>query len=514
LVRQIGSSLLRPHLPASLDHRLVTEASTDEPTGRAFERPRARPSLRRYVSAGTIPLWRLLAIVAAAGGVLLATRPLADPDIWWHVRLGDLIRDSGVPHRELWSYPILGRPWHPTAWLTDVLLSGLHEVGGWRAIVLFKVVTSGVILVMLYRQIVPRGRAEITAPVFVITMASIGVFFSERPQLLSFVLLLIVGPWAVRLATTGRWRAWPWVAITYLWCNVHGLWVLGPALLGLGAVAWVAQSRFSRSSLRTLLAAGGTAAVAVLVTMATPVGPGLTFQPLAVHAIAPEITEWQPTSLLGNAPLGYSLLLVCLVVSWAVVAPRNVGLLVLSLGAIAFSFVAVRNVAPATLLLAPIAADAAVAAFGPRLSRRPQAMAPAWVGIGAATVTLALVTTAAFARPAVEPTIPWRIVHELNALPAPKHVVSDFLLSGVLTGEVPSASVAMDTRVDNYPESYAHNYLAMLRMGQGWRRTFAQADPDYVVLQSDSGLLDYLLHEGHWTVMLSDQQFVLLRPPP
>jgi len=495
------------------DPRQVTAAPTGHPADQAAPGSDQVPSRRRKPFPGTIPLWRLLAIVAAAGGVLLATRPLSDPDIWWHVRLGDLIRSHGVPNHELWSYPILGDPWHPTAWLTDVLLSTLHDVGGWRAIVGFKVVASAGILFVLYRQVVPRARAELTAPVFVIALASIGVFFNERPQLLSFLLVLLVGPWAVRFATTGQWRAWPWVAITYLWCNLHGWWVLGPALLGLGAVSWAVQSRFSRSSLVTLAKAAGTGVIAVLTTMATPVGPALTFQPRAVHAIAPEITEWQPTSLLGNAPLGYALLLLCLAVCWAVAPPKQVGLLVFCLGAIAFSFVAVRNVAPVTLLLAPIVAQAAGAAFGPMLDRRPPTMVPLWVGVAVGTVTAALVATAAFARPAVDPTIPWRIVHQLDALPAPKHVVTDFLLSGVITGEVPSASVAMDTRVDNYSASYAHRYLAMLQMGNHWERTFAEAEPDYVVLVTESGLGQYLQNDRHWVVMTRDNGFVLLRPP-
>ena len=495
------------------DHRPVTEAATEQPADRAAAGPRPLPSSRRHPLTGTIPLWRLLAIVAAVGGVLLATRPLTDPDIWWHVRLGDLIRQSGVPHRELWSYPILGDPWHPTAWLTDVLLSFLHAAGGWRAIVLFKVVLAAAILATLYRQVVPRARAEISSVVFVTAVTCMGFFFSERPQMFSLLLVLLVGPWAVRLATTGQWRAWPWVAITYLWCNLHGWWVLAPALLGLAAVSWAAQSRFSRSSLVTLAKAAVTGVLAVLATMATPVGPALTFQPLAVHAIAPEITEWQPTSLLGNAPLGYAVLLLILLVSWAVAPPKQIGLLVFCLGAIAFSFVAVRNVGPVTLVLAPIVAQAAGAAFGPRLDRRPPSLVPLWVGVAVGTVTAALVATAAFARPAVEPTIPWRIVHQLDALPGPKHVVADFLLSGVLTGEARSASVAMDTRVDNYSASYAHRYLAMLEMGNHWQRTFDEADPDYVVLVTESGLRQYLQNDRHWVLMTRDNGFVLLRPP-
>lgn len=221
---------------------------TDRPHGLAALWATRTPSLRQHLVGGKIPLWRLLAIVAAAGGALPAARPLRDLDIWWHVRLGYLIRQNGVPQHELWSYPILGDPWHPTAWLTDVLFSVLHEAGGWRAIVVYKVLASAGILVMLYRQVVPRARAEITAPVFVIALASISMFFGERPQLLSFLLVLTIGPWAVRLSTTGEWRAWPWVAITYLWCNLHGMWVLGPALLGLAAVSWTVQSGFSRGS--------------------------------------------------------------------------------------------------------------------------------------------------------------------------------------------------------------------------------------------------------------------------
>jgi hypothetical protein len=492
----------------------MTDSSTDKPVCLAALGGQRAPSLRERLFGGTTPLWRLLAIVAAVGGALPATRPLSDLDIWWHVRLGDLIRTSGVPHHELWSYPILGDPWHPTAWLSDVLFSMLHETGGWRAIVVFKVLASTGILALLYRQVVPLARAEITAPIFVTCLASIGIFFTERPQVFSFLLVLIVGPWAVRLATTGRWRAWPWVAITYLWCNLHGEWVLGPALLGLGAVSWMVQCRFSRGSLRTFSGGGAVAVAATLTTMATPVGPGLMLQPLAVHAIAPELSEWQPTALLGNAPLGYTLLLLCLVVSWAVAPPQRIGLFVFSLGVIAFSFIAVRNVAPATLLLAPIAAQAAAAAFETRLGDRPPSTVPKWVGLVAGGAVATLVVIATFARPAVEQTIPWRIVHQLQASPQPKHIVASLLVSGIITGEVPSASVAMDTRVDNYTASYARNYLAMLAMGTGWRHTFATADPDYVVLLTSSGLRDYLQHDRHWVVMTRDNGFVLMRPPP
>jgi hypothetical protein len=138
---------------------------------------------------------------------------------------------------------------------------------------------------------------------------------------------------------------------------------------------------------------------------------------------------------------------------------------------------------------------------------------PTWVGIAAGGVTAVLVIAVAFARPAVEPTIPWRIVAKLNTLPAPKHVVADFLVSGVITGEVPSASVAMDTRMDNYSPAYAQRYLDMLKMGAGWRHTFAQANPDYAVLISDTGLPSYLQSVRHWTVVDREYGFVLLRRP-
>jgi hypothetical protein len=444
--------------------------------------------------------------------VLPATRPLRDPDIWWHVRLGELILHDGIPHHEIWSYTILGRDWHPTAWLSDVALASLHDAGGWRAIVLFKVLASAAVLVLLYRQVMPQARAEISSVVYVAALASVGTFFTERPQVLSFILVLVIGPWARRLATTGNWQPWHWVAITYAWCNLHGMWVLAPALLATAAVAWTIQTGPSRLTLRTLGTALAAAALAIGSTTLTPVGPGLTLQPLAVRAVGQEITEWQPTSLLGNAPLAFGILLLLLVLSWAIRPPESRGLLILSLAIVVFSFVAVRNIAPATLLLAPVVADASGRAFSHWLPRAPSTV-PRPIAMTLVTVITLVVAFLAFLRPATDPTLPWHIADRLEALPQPKHVVADYLVSGFLTGEAHSVSLAMDTRTDNFPKRFARDYLAMFKLGPHWRQTLREVDPDYAVLLSDSGFRQYLQKDRGWVLMEEEHGFVLLHPP-
>ena len=100
-----------------------------------------------------IDVWTWFAVVV--GGLFWAATasPLGDPDIWWHVRTGELILSSGVPHSEPWAFTAQGRPWVPTAWLSDVMLAGLHDAFGWHGIVLYKVVFSGAVLLALGRSI-------------------------------------------------------------------------------------------------------------------------------------------------------------------------------------------------------------------------------------------------------------------------------------------------------------------------------------------------------------------------
>ena len=69
---------------------------------------------------------RVLVIVLALGLFAIAARGVTDPDVWWHLRTGQLIlHDHAVPHTDPFSFTRFGQPWVNHEWLSDLLLYGL-----------------------------------------------------------------------------------------------------------------------------------------------------------------------------------------------------------------------------------------------------------------------------------------------------------------------------------------------------------------------------------------------------
>ena len=55
-------------------------------------------------------------------------RFLQDSDTGWHIRTGDLIRQTGsVPRTDVFSYTVAGQPWFAWEWLTEFVMSVMHS---------------------------------------------------------------------------------------------------------------------------------------------------------------------------------------------------------------------------------------------------------------------------------------------------------------------------------------------------------------------------------------------------
>jgi hypothetical protein len=55
--------------------------------------------------------------------LLVASRvnPLADPDIWWHLRNAQMLVQSGhFIHHDTWTFTVAGQPWINFEWLAEL----------------------------------------------------------------------------------------------------------------------------------------------------------------------------------------------------------------------------------------------------------------------------------------------------------------------------------------------------------------------------------------------------------
>lgn len=455
--------------------------------------------------------WTWFAVVVGSIFLTGVARSLGDPDVWWHVRTGQLILDEGVPRTEPWSYTALGRPWVPTAWLSDVLFALVQDLTGWRGLIFLKVALSAALLLWLGQLIFRTAQSRLAAPVYALAVIVVSPFLAERPQLISLVLVVWLAG-VVRRFLLEHKLPWWTLLVGYAWANLHGMWVLLPAALAVGVVGLAvdAKTGWRAAATRGVLVAGGTFMLAAL----TPAGPRLAYWSFVVRNAASDVSEWRPTTVTSVYGLAYLAILGLWVLAVArsrSQTPRSETLWML--GVFAFGLLAARNVAPAALLMAPWTAAALQRCFGPSLDATRSPRVPTW--LVAATVVVAAVVTSArlIAQQPIADGVPLAIVAELKSRPGPVRVLNSYSVGGVLTGfGAPHISVAIDGRTDNYSPAFVHrHFLATTQMFQ-WRELVADLDPDVVVVGQGGQLYTELTRIG-WRTTLVDGDFALLDPP-
>jgi tetratricopeptide (TPR) repeat protein len=355
--------------------------------------------------------WAVAALVAAAA-FTMALKPLRSPDVWHHVGCGRLVAELGGPARaDVFSCTAQGQRWVQYEWLAQWAFYEVHRFGGVTGLILFR---AGVIaltaLVLLWACRV-RGTpwpACGVALAMALTAAS-GRFFT-RPEI--FTWLWLAGCMvSLELLRRGRHRLFFVPALMIVpWVNMHGAWPAGLALLGLTCggetlLAWLrAREAFARlpfvggheplprRTIGVLWAAFGLAAAA---TLANPFGVHIWEVPFKlasmpdVHRV---IAEWRRPGLahwLDPQHFGAYVALMACVLAWR--ALRLTDALVVAFFGL-LSLTAVRHIAVAMLVIAPVTAALLAVLWARAAARAPklQALGRPGCSVAATAVLCAL----------------------------------------------------------------------------------------------------------------------------
>src|SRR4051812_37733336 len=88
--------------------------------------------LARAVVTAAVYALVLVVTVRAVG------QPLFDPDVWWHLRVGQWVVEHGtVTTNDPFSSPGQLKPWVAYSWLYEVLLYGLVKAFGLAGIIVY-----------------------------------------------------------------------------------------------------------------------------------------------------------------------------------------------------------------------------------------------------------------------------------------------------------------------------------------------------------------------------------------
>lgn len=456
------------------------------------------------------PLWRLLAVAAAGSALIPATGPVRDVDAYWHVRLGDLIlRTRALPDSEPWNFASLGRPWVPHSWLSDVLLALAHRAGGWGGIAALRLLCGAALFALLARAVIRDTDAIVGPVVFAVSALVLARFVLDRPQLFALVLAAALLPWAARLRAGAVPHPLAVAALAWLWASLHGSWPLVPGVLLVAvAGALLERRRASFAQVRVLLL-GVVAAFAGAAV--TPAGPGLLARPLVIAREAQPLHEWQPTVLWSPGPAPFALLLAAVAVGWALTQRPPAGEVVWCLAFAAFGLMAGRNIAFATIAIAPVVAARLSAAVP--AGRR--STVPAWSLPALGAVFALLLVTLTAGTPRLPADAPRALVATLRAQPGDRlRVLNDLSVGGYLTGVGdPRVSAAIDGRIDAFPRGYLARYRRAMRLEGDWQRLLDDLRPTHALLDRTTPMAHVLVHERGWRTLGTDRVFVLLAAP-
>lgn len=451
-------------------------------------------------------------VVAWAAGLLIGSRQLSDNSFLTHLATGRIMRDTGAPHVDVFTFASGGKPIVVQSWLASWWYATLDAIGGGTAIRLFITAVCGLLLAVLWRLTRPAG--TLVARVALTAMAGmVGLlWWGERPQTIGFLAMAL----AVLVVQERRNPAWL-VPLFAVWVNVHGSFPLGMVFVGaLVAIRVIAGRRFER---RDALDLAAVAAGVLLGAAVSPYGMEMLTFPLQLlgrSSTLAFITEWRPLSFTSGGAINISNVVfvaeAVAICALLVLRRQWLRLLVAALF-IGMALTAVRNVAIAALVLIPLAAPV-FAGLGTPDTVAPQ---PRRRLVVAGAVVAALVVAFVVATPAYDlspyPTraVDWMEAHGYvgDGADEPRVLTHDYVGNYLEWRFGPAANVWLDDRAELHGFAVARDYVFLLSHIGNADSILDRNPHDLVLWSADDTLARHLAHDDAYRIVYRDQQAVV-----
>jgi len=464
------------------------------------------------------------------GLLAMTARPTLDPDLWWHLRTGQVMVETGhVPHTDPFSFTRAGQPWIAHEWLAEVIFYLLWKVGGAAALIVFSSVITSAGFLLLYARC--QGAPHWAAAATVLGALAAAPCWGTRAQMFTFTFASLL-LWLLERALD-RPLALLWIPPLFvLWVNLHGGFALAPVLLLLIALGLVVETGTGATPLaeaRRLLARILLLTVACLALVPlNPNGAHLYRYPFdTVTASEPRslILEWQSPDFHRFMYKPFAAVILLLIAGFAskrihAGARTLVPLFFLLLAALD----ATRHMPIFMLIAVPLLAEAmppspAALSFETRRPRHANRGFRAAVLVFLGAFALWRWTTLSRTQERREAALlPEAAVACLlaQAPSRPANLLAYYDWGGYAIWRLyPHYRVFVDGRADLYGDLFLKQFRTIMGVGKGWSHLLEKQHVQAVLIPSDSALAQALLLDPSWTVPCRDSiGIVFLRRAP
>ena len=486
-----------------------------------------------YRTAAPLPHRALLPDVAVVAAVMSLvfyrfSETVADPDLWGHVTFGRVVWQTGaVSQSDPFSYVTAGRLWLNHEWLSEVIFYLAFAAMGPLGLILLKTATSLIVFGLLYRHLCGQGLTPLRAGLIVLVVVHFFLvsLITARTLFFSYPLFLVVLIMVRRLSRGETSWAWTLPPLFALWANLHPGFLAGIGVLAIWSLTELATRSLSRRtgdtpnspSARVILALLTASALA---TILNPYGLDLwSFLYRTATVPRPDITEWQPLTLMTRYGLAYAAYVAVAV--WGLLYSRRErppALLAVLIVMIVLPLIAIRHTPLSALGIAVLAGEhisdaweracAARSGSRPVGPRRIQVTATVLLLVGAGLfITLSVPHFSCIRlEPAIGGSYPARVVGLIKKSSVRGNLAIHFDWGEYAIYHLgPSVKVSVDGRRETmYPRGvYIENQNFMRGLGD-WDALLKNHDTQLALVKSGSPTFNLMKLKPGWHLIYAD----------
>ena len=473
------------------------------------------------------------------GAVLLAVmvpafQPLADPDFFWHVKVGGwILSHRAIPLHDLFTDTVASHAFVAHEWGSEVIMALVSGAFGFPGVsIYFGLITWAAFLCLLVTM--RRVTYPVAGLALVLGVVAGNPIWGPRTQMITFALVVLL-LWLLRRYRQTADRRWlyPVPVMFVVWVNLHAGFTIGLVFLAMTLLGEATYRLFRKTEadgrppapMRPLLLAAAVAALAVMLNPNTFHIYLYAAQTQFSPAQQKLIVEWFSPDfhLVELRPFELMLLLFPLLLTVTNRKPRVTDMLFV-LATMVLALQSVRHIALFVAASVPILAEVAQGAWdtvsgGRRILRDPPP-GPRLGALNALILLLVAVSVLVVAVPhvgsgptstAVSKDYPVAAVDSFKGDPPPGQMFNQYGWGGYLTYRLwPSRKVFIYGDAAVMGDPFLNEYEGVEVIKPTYRQALDQRHVTWVV-DFNGGPLDVVLEQsGDWVPTYRDRLAVVL----
>jgi hypothetical protein len=471
---------------------------------------------------------RAAAIILFALLFALATRIPTDTDTWWHIRSGQYMLSNGIIYADPFSFTKAGEPWINHSWGSQIILYAVWQLAGNTGLAIYTATLATIGMWFVYR--ICSGNVYLRAFAIVVGAATAAVFWSPRPQMISFLLSTVVLYLLHMHKRQKIDRLWYIPVIMGLWGNLHAGFSIGFILL-LGSIAGEILGHIFNPQGEHIVSWAGVRKL-VLVTVisigAIVVNPygfqmlAVPFQTIGIGALQNFIQEWNSPNFHERQTWPFIFLLFSLLGAVGASKKRlNWTDYMLCTGTAFMGLLAGRNIAVFAVVATPVLTYhlndvltergwivRSAKQVTPRMARM-NALLVGLVVLGALLKVL-LVLNPTLVNAEQRKILPIDAVTHLKSASLSGPIFNSYNWGGYLIFALPDMPIFVDGRTDLYGDEFLTQDYRKIATGEsGWQTGLDRFGVNLVIMEKDSGLAQSLSATSGWKLDYEDDLAVV-----